>query len=36
MFATTLEEHNRNVQEFQVKYFREKRAAARAAAGGRR
>jgi UPF0755 protein len=36
VFATTLEEHNRNVQEFQVKYFREKRAAARAAAGGRR
>jgi UPF0755 protein len=27
VFATTLDEHNRNVQEFQVKYFREKRAA---------
>ncbi|HEY7056286.1 MAG TPA: endolytic transglycosylase MltG [Vicinamibacterales bacterium] len=24
-FATTLDEHNRNVQEFQVKYFRERR-----------
>jgi UPF0755 protein len=38
VFAATLAEHNRNVQEFQIKYFREKRAAARAAAGsgGRR
>jgi UPF0755 protein len=26
-FASTLEEHNRNVQEYQVKYFREKRLA---------
>ena len=25
VFATTLREHNRNVQEFQVQYFREKR-----------
>jgi UPF0755 protein len=25
-FATTLDEHNRNVQEYQVKYFRDKRA----------
>jgi UPF0755 protein len=28
-FATTLDEHNRNVQEYQIKYFRERRAAAR-------
>jgi UPF0755 protein len=33
VFATTLDEHNRNVQEFQIRYFREKRAAARAATG---
>src|SRR5262245_31052499 len=26
-FATTLEEHNRNVQQYQVKYFRDQRAA---------
>jgi UPF0755 protein len=26
-FATTLDEHNRNVQEYQVKYFRDKRLA---------
>ena len=26
VFATTLPEHNRNVQEFQVRYFREQRA----------
>jgi len=31
-FATTLEEHNRNVEEFQRKYFREKRS--RASHGG--
>jgi UPF0755 protein len=24
-FATTLEEHNRNVEEFQRKYFRDRR-----------
>jgi UPF0755 protein len=35
VFATTLEEHNRNVHEFQVKYFREKRAAARASGSSR-
>jgi UPF0755 protein len=28
-FARTLDEHNRNVQEFQVEYFRQKHAAAR-------
>jgi UPF0755 protein len=28
-FARTLEEHNRNVQKFQVQYFRDKRAGAR-------
>lgn len=30
VFATTLAEHNRNVHEFQIRYFREKRARARA------
>jgi peptidoglycan lytic transglycosylase G len=25
VFATTLDEHNRNVQKYQVEYFREKR-----------
>jgi hypothetical protein len=25
VFARTLEEHNRNVQEWQIKFFREKR-----------
>ena len=29
VFASTLGEHNRNVQEFQVRYFRERRARAR-------
>lgn len=33
VFATTLEEHNRNVHQFQIQYFRDKRAAERAAAG---
>ena len=28
-FATTLDEHNRNVQQYQIKYFRDRRAAAR-------
>jgi UPF0755 protein len=28
-FAATLEEHNRNVQQYQIKYFRDRRAAAR-------
>jgi UPF0755 protein len=32
VFATTLDEHNRNVARFQVQYFRDKRAAERAAA----
>ena len=31
-FATTLDEHNRNVQQYQIKYFRDRRAAARGAA----
>jgi UPF0755 protein len=30
VFATTLDEHNRNVHEFQIRYFREKRARERA------
>jgi len=30
-FATTLDEHNRNVQQYQIKYFRDRRAAARGA-----
>jgi UPF0755 protein len=34
-FATTLSEHNRNVQQYQVTYFREKRARERAEAGER-
>jgi UPF0755 protein len=35
-FANTLEEHNRNVQRFQVQYFRDKRSAERrASAAGR-
>jgi cell division protein YceG involved in septum cleavage len=25
VFATTLDEHNRNVHEWQIRYFREKR-----------
>jgi hypothetical protein len=25
VFASTLDEHNRNVQEFQVKYFNDRR-----------
>jgi UPF0755 protein len=29
VFSTTLDEHNRNVRQFQVQYFRERRAAAR-------
>jgi UPF0755 protein len=33
VFATTLQEHNANVYRYQVVYFREQRAAARAAAG---
>ena len=33
-FAKTLEEHNRNVQRFQVQYFRDKRLAERRAAAG--
>jgi peptidoglycan lytic transglycosylase G len=28
-FARTLDEHNRNVQQYQIQYFRERRAAAR-------
>lgn len=32
VFATTLAEHNRNVHEFQIRYFRERRARERAAA----
>ena len=32
-FAKTLDEHNKNVYEFQVKYFRDRRAAKAAAAG---
>ena len=31
-FASTLDEHNRNVQQYQIKYFRDRRAAARGAA----
>jgi UPF0755 protein len=30
VFATTLDEHNRNVQEWQIRYFRQKRARERA------
>lgn len=33
-FARTLDEHNRNVQKFQIQYFRDKRAAERRAAAG--
>jgi UPF0755 protein len=33
-FARTLEEHNRNVQKFQVQYFRDKRLSARRQAAG--
>ena len=33
-FASTLDEHNRNVQKFQVQYFRDKRLAARRQAAG--
>jgi UPF0755 protein len=33
VFARTLEEHNENVRKFQVQYFREQRAAQRAAGG---
>jgi UPF0755 protein len=33
VFATTLAEHNENVRQFQVEYFRRQRAAERAAAG---
>lgn len=33
-FARTLDEHNRNVQRFQVQYFRDKRTAERRAAAG--
>jgi UPF0755 protein len=33
-FATTLAEHNRNVQQYQVAYFKEKRARERAQAQG--
>ena len=33
-FARTLAEHNRNVQKYQVQYFRDRRAAERAAAQG--
>jgi UPF0755 protein len=33
-FARTLDEHNRNVQKFQVQYFRDKRLAARRQAAG--
>jgi UPF0755 protein len=32
-FAATLDEHNRNVQKYQVQYFRDQRAAAAGAAG---
>jgi UPF0755 protein len=35
VFATSLEEHNRNVRQFQVRYFREKRAAERAGESAR-
>jgi UPF0755 protein len=34
-FATTLVDHNRNVQKFQVQYFRDKRARERAEGAGR-
>ena len=34
-FARTLADHNRNVQKFQIQYFREKRRAGRAGATGR-
>ena len=33
VFATTLDEHNRNVRQFQVQYFRDKRAAERSSGG---
>jgi UPF0755 protein len=33
-FASSLEEHNRNVQKFQVQYFRDLRAAAKAGGAG--
>jgi UPF0755 protein len=33
-FARTLDEHNRNVQKFQIQYFRDKRLAERRAAAG--
>ena len=35
VFARTLDEHNRNVQKYQVQYFRERRAAERAGGAGR-
>jgi UPF0755 protein len=34
VFARTLAEHNANVRRFQIEYFRERRARARAEAGG--
>ena len=35
-FARTLDEHNRNVQKFQVQYFREQQGRRQAGADGRR